>query len=72
MSTPTGRWTFGRRGGFCYDAELEALLALRETDRARWEGLKPHLKVTCAFYEASRAMYEEQTACATAPVPEVR
>ncbi len=24
MSKPTGRWTFGRRGGFCYDAELEA------------------------------------------------
>ncbi len=70
MRQPTGRWTFGRR--FRYDADLEALLALRETDRARWEALKPHAKIEVAFYEASRAMYEEQTACATAPVPEVR
>ncbi len=72
MSPPTGRWTFGRKGGFCYDTALEALLALRETDRTRWEALKPHLKVKCAFYEAHRQVHEEQTAFATAPVPEVR
>ena len=69
MSQPTGRWTFGKP--FRYDADLEVLLALRADDPEQWYALKPHEKVRCAFYEASRAMYEEQTAFATAPVPEV-
>ena len=53
MTRPTGRWSFGRKGGFCYDVELEALLALREPDRARWEVLGPALKVKLAFYEGT-------------------
>ena len=61
MNTPTGRWSFGRRGGFCYDAELEALLRLRDDDPERWYALRPHQKIRCAFYEAHRAMYEEVT-----------
>ena len=59
MNTPTGRWYFGRRGGFCYDAELEALLALRDSDRPAWEALKPHIKVKLAFYEGCKASYED-------------
>ena len=59
MSKPTGRWSFGRKGGFCYDAELEALLALRATDRARWEALGPAVKVKLAFYEGTRQVYED-------------
>ena len=59
MSTPTGRWTFGRKGGFCYDAELEALLALRDSDRGRWEALGPAVKVKLAFYEGCKATYED-------------
>ena len=59
MNTPTGRWYFGRRGGFCYDAELEALLALRDSDRPAWEALKPHVKVKLAFYEGCKVAYED-------------
>ena len=59
MTRPTGRWSFGRKGGFCYDVELEALLALREPDRARWEALGPALKVKLAFYEGTRQVYED-------------
>ena len=74
MNTPTGRWYFGRKGGFCYDADLEALLRLWEADRTRWEALKPHLKVRLAFYEGCKANYEDslQTASATAPAQESR
>ena len=57
MSRPTGRWTFGRR--FRYDAELETLLTLRGTDRARWEALGPAVKVKLAFYEGCKATYED-------------
>ena len=57
MKHPTGRWTFGKP--FRYDADLEALLALRETDRARWEALKPAIKVKLAFYEGCKASYED-------------
>ena len=57
MSTPTGRWTFGRP--FRYDAELEALLALRDRDRPQWEALKPHVKIRLAMYEGCRASYED-------------
>ena len=73
MNTPTGRWYFGRKGGFCYDADLEALLRLREDDPEQWYELRPHLKVRLAFYEGCKATYEDslQTAFATAPVPEV-
>ncbi len=59
MNKPTGRWTFGRRGGFCYNAALEALLALRDSDRAAWEALKPHVKNKLAMYEGWRATYED-------------
>ena len=59
MNKPTGHWTFGRRGGFCYDRELEALLALRDTDRAAWEALKPHVKIKLAMYEGRKASYED-------------
>ena len=71
MKHPTGRWYFGRRGGFCYDAALEALLRLRDDDPGQWYELRPHLKVKCAFYEAARHVHEEQTAAATEPVLEV-
>ena len=57
MTRPTGRWTFGRR--FRYDAEIEALLALRETDRPRWEALGPAVKIRLAFYEGCKATYED-------------
>ena len=70
MTTPSGRWYFGRRGGFCYDADLEALLRLRDDDPERWYELRPHLKVKCALYEAHRQVHEEQTAFATAPAQE--
>ncbi len=59
VSPPTGRWYFGRRGGFCYDADLEALLALRHSDRAAWEALQPAIKVKLAFYEGCKASYED-------------
>ncbi len=59
MTKPTGRWTFGRRGGFCYDRELEALLALRDSDRPAWEALTPAIKVKLAFYEGCKASYED-------------
>jgi hypothetical protein len=71
MSKPSGRWSFGRRGGFCYDVELEALLALRETDRARWEALGPAVKVKLAFYEGTRHVYEDSVAEQAAPALEV-
>ena len=57
MSTPTGRWSFGRR--FRYDADLEALLSLRDSDRGAWEALKPAVKVKLAFYEGCKASYED-------------
>ena len=57
MTRPTGRWTFGRR--FRYDVELEALLTLRDSDRARWEALGPATKVKLAFYEGCKATYED-------------
>ena len=57
MIPPTGRWTFGRR--FRYDTELEALLALRDTDRVAWEALGPAVKVKLAFYEGCKATYED-------------
>ena len=59
MTKPTGRWSFGRKGGFCYDVELEALLTLREADRACWEALGPAVKVKLAFYEGTRQVYED-------------
>ena len=59
MNKPTGRWTFGRKGGFCYDAVLEALLALRVNDRSQWEALKPAIKIKLAFYEGCKASYED-------------
>ncbi len=34
MSPPIGRWAFGKP--FRYDAELEALLALRDAAPQRW------------------------------------
>ena len=72
MNTPTGRWYFGRKGGFCYDPELEALLRLRDDDPEQWYELKPASKLRCAFYEAHRQVFEEETACATAPAQESR
>ena len=57
MSPARRRWTFGQRWRF--DPEIEALLALRETDQGRWEALKPHLKLLCAFYEGYKANADE-------------
>ena len=70
MKLPVGRWTFGKP--FRYDADLEALLRLRDDDPEQWYALRPHLKVRLAFYEGCKANYEDslQTAFATAPAQE--
>ena len=67
MSTPTGRWSCGRKGGFCYDAGIEALLTLRAAARPAWAALQPALKIQLACSAGCQARYEDSLqACAPA------